>query len=185
MVSVREAELFFDRSLAGVTPGVVTLNGCGYDFWRWTNEKLASKLIGLDTKTEVIEGPEIPRLAVATAFDGETCFLIHPTDLGSFIRKHTTANYVGHNIGGFDYYFVRQHLQQIGDREAADIWFQVADEGRMACTMLADQLVRLAYGSGYPRPRDLATVAKRWAKIEDVDKDDPYRKRFGEIIDLD
>ena len=50
--------------------------------------------------------------------------------------------------------------------------------------MLLDQLVRLARGK-FPRRRDLAVLAQRYVNILDVDKDSPYRLRFGETIGQD
>ena len=61
---------------------------------------MASKLVAIDTETELAEPGKIPRLALAQAFDGETCYLIHPNDLGQFTREHARCNFVGHNLAG-------------------------------------------------------------------------------------
>ena len=50
--------------------------------------------------------------------------------------------------------------------------------------MILDQLIKLARG-GFPRRRDLSVVARKWANISDLNKDDPYRLRYGEIIGKD
>lgn len=51
-------------------------------------------------------------------------------------------------------------------------------------TMLLDQLCRLGFGA-FPRERDLGQVAASWAKVADLDKLDPWRLRYGEIIGTD
>jgi hypothetical protein len=47
--------------------------------------------------------------------------------------------------------------------------------------MLLDMLVRLARSDNYPAPRNLGEVAREYADLQ-VDKDDPYRTRYAEII---
>jgi DNA adenine methylase len=184
-MSVLEIETFFDQSLTGTVCGVVNLAGREHRYRQWSGEKLRSRLLGFDTETEVVDAPVIPRLAIATAYDGHVCYMIHPSDLGRFIQKHAKCNFVGHNIAGFDYHVVRQHLEHLLGQKACRAWFRIADRGRFACTMLLDQLVRLGRGSGYPRQRDLGTVARSWADIPDLDKKDPWRTRFGETIGVD
>jgi hypothetical protein len=50
--------------------------------------------------------------------------------------------------------------------------------------MILDMLLRLAQSDAYPRPRDLAVIAKEYVGLS-ISKDDPYRKRYGEIIGRD
>ena len=174
---------FFDKSLRGIIRGHVMVGGHQYEYRQWDGEELVSNLIAIDTETNLAEPGRLPRLALAQAFDGETCYLIHPDHLGNFIRAHATRNYVGHNIAGFDFLVIHRHLGHI-DRQARRKWLAVADEGRLADTMLLDQLCRLAFGA-YPRERHLGEVAAAWANISDLDKHDPWRLRYGEIIGVD
>ena len=51
-------------------------------------------------------------------------------------------------------------------------------------TMLLDELIRLARTDAYPVARDLGVVALEYAGME-IDKDDPFRLRYGEIIGRD
>jgi hypothetical protein len=51
-------------------------------------------------------------------------------------------------------------------------------------TMLLDELIRLARTDAYPRPRDLGVVALEYTGLE-IDKDDPFRLRYGDIIGRD
>ena len=60
----------------------------------------------------------------------------------------------------------------------------IAEADRMHDTMLLDELIRLARTDAYPRPRDLGVVALEYAGLE-IDKDDPYRLRYAEIIGRD
>src|SRR5262249_14218409 len=55
---------------------------------------------------------------------------------------------------------------------------------RLHDSMLLDMLLRLARDDTFPRPRDLAVVAGEYAGLV-VDKADPYRKRYGEILGRD
>ena len=58
------------------------------------------------------------------------------------------------------------------------------DESRLHCTMLLDQLIRLAETDEHPRNRDLGEIARQYAGV-DVDKTDPFRLRYGETIGKD
>ena len=180
-MSIAEIEAYFDTALTGLVHGVVTLAGRQYHYRQWQGERLASRLLSVDTETAVIQATEIPRLAVATAFDGQVCYLVHPDDIGRFILERRSCNWVGHNLGGFDFHVIQHHLKASGQERAARAWLRLADRGRMACTMLLDQLVRLANGATNTRQRDLAAVARDWTEIPDLDKDDPWRIRYGEI----
>lgn len=182
-LSIDEMRTFFDRSLRGLVRGDVVVGGRQYEYRQWDGEELDSKLISVDTETELAEPGKIPRLAVAQAFDVETCHLIHPDELGRFIRTHAKCNFVGHNIAGFDFHVIFQHLGRT-DRKARKAWLKVADDGRLADTMLLDQLCRLGFGT-FPRERHLGEVAASWAKVDDLDKNDPWRLRYGEIIGVD
>src|SRR5262249_2308631 len=55
---------------------------------------------------------------------------------------------------------------------------------RLHDSMLLDMLVRLARDDSYPDPRDLAVVAREYTGLE-IDKNDPFRMRYGEIIGKD
>ena len=65
--------------------------------------------------------------------------------------------------------------------EAIECWWAIAEEGRLHDSMLLDALVRLARSGAYPSHRDLGTVAGEYAGLA-VNKDDPYRLRYAEII---
>ena len=63
-------------------------------------------------------------------------------------------------------------------------WLRVVDNNKLTDTMLMDQLCRIAYGSRDPTYRNLGALAERYCEIF-IDKEDPYRMRFGETIGND
>jgi DNA polymerase I-like protein with 3'-5' exonuclease and polymerase domains len=166
----------------------ITISGQPFSYnRRWSGQRLlpADGYLALDTETEVVDlQRQIPRLALASvsAGDNDNC-LIHPDDLGKFILAHKSLHVTCHHAS-FDFWVVAEHLRLRGEEEAYRAWWDVADKNRLHDSMLLDMLVRLARDDSYPNPRDLAVVAKHYAGLE-VAKDDPYRKRYGEIIGKD
>ena len=136
------------------------------------SEKLFSP-IAIDTETEVIQQHEIPRLALATASDGSRHRLIHPKNLNAFIDLHADCHFVAHNAT-FDYEVIDKAIQ-------SERWREVCDAGRLHDTMILDSLVRLGKSDEMPTFRDLGSVAEHYLGLT-LDKDDPFRLRFGEII---
>lgn len=168
------------------------------------------KPIAFDTETELIRpknpadaGKEkyeldpthIPQLALATVSDGRTSFFLHPDQLVDFIRLHFREHFVGQNIA-FDFWVIDQHLKACSDdrREPAlSCWWQIADEGRLHDTLLLDMLFRLAQAVGFEAredqdtslsPRNLGELAEDYLGLF-IDKSDPFRKRYGELIGVD
>ena len=139
--------------------------------------------LGFDTETNTIVGIEIPELALASASTGAQHRLVHPDRVGAFIRRHGDRRLVVHNAA-FDYWVVAGHLAGRGERKALAAWKRAVDEGRLHDTMILDQLIRLAEADAHPRPRDLGVVAREYAGVE-VDKSDPYRLRYAEVIGRD
>lgn len=153
----------------------VKLGSEQYSFDVWgCSEKLTSP-IAIDTETELIDAFKIPRIAIAQVSDGRLHRLIRPTDLQAFIDEHSDAHFVAHNAS-FDFETIRAAL-----RDPLP-WVNVAEEGRLHDTMILDSLIRLAKDDSYPRPRDLGTLAKAYLGLF-IDKDDPFRLRYGELID--
>jgi hypothetical protein len=179
-MSISELSDYLDRSLRGVPEGELQLGSKTYAWRQWEGESLASKLIAVDTETELCSVGQVPKLAVMQAYDGQVCYLVHPTDVGAFFDMHAQAGFVAHNAA-FDWHVLHRHLKRCQRRQAR-LWLAVVDEHRLSDTMLLDQLVRLAYGSPHPVPRNLGAVAARWAGISDLDKTDPWRLRYGETI---
>jgi hypothetical protein len=149
----------------------------------YVGETLEGIWIGFDTETALIEGHKIPALALASASTGDQHRLIHPDRVGEFILAHEGLDYVFHNVA-FDFWVVAEHLALRREDEALQAWWAIADDDRMHDTMLLDQLIRLARDDAHPRPRNLAEVAREYAGLV-VDKSDPYRLRYAEIIGQD
>jgi hypothetical protein len=153
-------------------------------YFFWDGAVLDGDLLGFDTETALIQGHEIPELALASASAGATSScLIHPDQVGRFILAHPRARLVFHNCA-FDFWVIDRHLRERGEEAARSAWWTACDENRMSDTILLDQLLELARRDAEPRPRDLAVVGKRYAGLE-IDKNDPYRMRYGEIIGRD
>jgi DNA adenine methylase len=154
---------------------------------RWRGEPLcpADGYLAFDTETEVVDlRGQVPRMALASASAGErdSC-LIHPDDVGTFILAHRDLHFVCFNAS-FDFWAVEEHLRQRGEEAARRALWDIADQNRLHDAMLLDMLLRLARDDTYPRPRNLGVVAREYTGLE-VDKQDPYRLRYGEIIGQD
>jgi hypothetical protein len=177
------------RAAARPPLGVVTISGKPFTYIRrWSDEVLqpADGHLAIDTETEPIpDDPAAPppRLALASVSDGETHALIHPDDLGRFLLAHRGLRFVCHNAA-FDFWTIEQHFRQRGEEEARAAWWNIADDGRLHDSMILDGLVRLAKDDTFPRPFRLDVVAREYANLE-VDKEDPHRRRYGEIIGAD
>src|SRR5262249_43495901 len=86
----------------------------------------------------------------------------------------------GHNVT-FDFWVILQHLRLRGDTEGERLWWAIAENNRLHDSMLLDMLVRLAESDEEPVGRNLGELAQEYAGFV-IDKEDPYRKRYGEII---
>ena len=161
--------------------GSVQLQNREYPFEQWSGQRCSSQLIAIDTETTVVESRgQVPRLAVVQVFDGENVFLIKPKDVSAWLNLHRDCSFVAHNVQ-FDWHVVYRHFRRERDRVSMKRWLATVDEDRFTDTMLLDQLCRIAAGSRHHAPRNLADVAKQYCGIA-IDKQDPYRTRFGETI---
>jgi hypothetical protein len=97
----------------------------------WPGEVMAGDVIALDTETTLIEGVEVPTLALASASSGAQHVLIHPGQLGAFLLAHRDRRFVGQNVA-FDFWVVERHLRERGETEALHAWWAVADEDRLS-----------------------------------------------------
>jgi hypothetical protein len=152
-----------------------------YQFSMWCDEQLPDRLLSFDTETAAIKGNEVPRLALAAVHGdlGSSSF-IHPADLPRFIEQHSQAYWCCHNAA-FDFWVTAQALQ--AHPQALATWWDITGDGRLLCTMLLDSLIRLARTDEEPINRDLGTVSFEYCGLR-LNKDDPYRLRYGELIDM-
>jgi hypothetical protein len=110
--------------------------------------------------------------------DGTTTCLVHPSHVEMFLRQHRGNHLVAHNLA-FDFHVLNNHL---ADR----LWFRAltaeVTAGRFHDTMILDALIRLAT-NGTCHNRDLGKVSAEYLGST-LDKDSPYRKRFGEFLGM-
>ena len=174
-----------------ITTREVEISGFRFPYQRWLHgQRMTGRLIAIDTETEIIKDPEVPRLALVIASDGRQHVLIHPDDVGEFLLTHSQAEFVCHNVA-FDFWVIHEHLTETGEVDALNFWLHLVKVHRLHDTMLLDILLRLARGAGVNNdetrgvePRNLAVVTRFYTGLE-ISKEDPYRLRFGELIDCD
>jgi DNA adenine methylase len=167
----------------------VVISGTTYRYrTRWDGTPLAcpTGFLCIDTETDArlpLDGPEVQPLALASASDGTAHALVHPDDLGAFVLAHRGVRWVAHNAA-FDFWVAEHHLRRRGEQEALTAWWAAAEDGRLHDSMILDGLLRLARDDSFPRPRDLGVLAEQYAGLA-IDKSDPYRMRYGELIGKD
>jgi hypothetical protein len=160
---------------AEVGSGVVSLGSDRFEFSIWRSGERLRSPVAIDTETELIELGKIPRIALASVSDGAKHRLIKPVDLQAFVDLHSGAEFIAHNAA-FDFAVIRSSLQ---DPVA---WVEVADQGRLHDTMIADALIRLAKDDAYPQNRGLGLLSQLYLGVV-INKDDPFRLRYAELID--
>jgi DNA polymerase family A len=162
-------------------PIQIDLEGRAHEFAIWDGQQLPDRLLAYDTETGLIQGNEIPQLALATVHgDQGSSYFIHLQQLPRFITQHSQAYWCCHNAV-FDFWVTAQALQS--NSRALAAWWDAVGDGRLCCTMLLDCLIRLAQSDAEPINRDLGTVAAEYCRLE-IDKQDPFRTRYGELVDL-
>lgn len=144
--------------------------------------------IAVDTETDILNRPdEINNLALISASDGFRTILVHPDEIESFIYDHRKHHMVFHNFS-YDYWVIRKELLK-RSHTLASLWLDRVNQNLNHDTMILDGLVRIAQGKAESSEEDedkfymrgLGEVSKEYAGII-LDKSDPYRKRYFEII---
>ena len=144
-------------------------------FLIWDDQELAGRIIGIDTETHPIVEHQIPRLVVASVSDGEQHFVVERDRLAEFLEIHADRHFVAHNMG-FDFWVIQLWLE-----DSADQWWQIADRGKLHCTDLMEQLLRLAKCDEQPRNRGLDALALQYLEVRLFGKNDPRRMQFDTI----
>jgi len=175
----RHRQTFLDhfRQLSPTRHRSVQIGTRQFEFGIWQGQQLGTT-IAIDTETRLIQGTEIPELALASVSDGQQHYVVPVQRLGQFITQHRDHQFVAHNAA-FDFWVIERAL-----RPDSGAWWAIADQGRLHDTMLLDALLRLAATDEFPQNRDLGMIAQDYAGIP-IDKCDPYRLRYGEIIGQD
>ena len=137
--------------------------------------------MALDTETELVrQGLLAPPLVCLTWAEGETSGIVTRTDAKAKLDEILTRclseglNLVGQNIAydmGVLAYEYPEYLPVI---------FELYDRHQIHDTMLRDRLLCLARGELRNNRFSLADIAERRLGLK-VDKEDTYRKRYGEL----
>jgi len=143
------------------------------------------KWVGFDCETELIDFDDpthIPELALLTHYDdsGNSMF-VHPDHLADWVFTMKGKHLVGHNVA-FDFWVIAEHLSGQQEHYALSQWWTYAREGMFHDTVILDRLVALADSDEHPgNMQSLDKLAKKYLDIT-LDKSDPYRSRFSELI---
>lgn len=149
----------------------------------WDGEHIAAAYPSIDAETEVIQGQEIPRLAMLTACAGDEHYIIHYKDVVRFIEAHATAHWVFFNIA-FDFWVLHRYLSDHGRADLVTLLWDKVARNELHDVMLLDTLLGLARRGTADR-RNLAEVAADYVPGIALNKEDPYRLRYGELLERD
>ncbi len=155
----------------------------------WDGRPLAEPLVALDAETERIQSPaRIPGLVMLAASDGDRHVIVHPDDTARFLAAHAHTYWAGHNMAGFDFAVLVEHLRRRG--ESDDLLWQQAARGRLRDSLLLAQLANLAV-HGDPRAKEtwpdltLETLARDLCGLViDKEADSGYRLNYADIAGL-
>jgi hypothetical protein len=152
----------------------------------WNGKIFERKTLGIDTETVLIQSKShSPRMVLAGVSDGETNLILRPSEVDAFLAAHSDHVFVAHNAA-FDFWVLSEHTHRM---------WNIVESNRLHDTMYLDMLIRLATGLGEARigsdegklfPQGLGKLCTQHAKdlqlSYDVDKESPYRLRFGELL---
>jgi hypothetical protein len=138
--------------------------------------------LAFDTETELARPDRVAEMALMTVSNGQRHIILHPSQVPEFIQRHQGALWVGFN-SQYDWWVVRETLEWLSPAWAE--WRKVLEQDRLLDAMLLDFLTCLGEDRpGVHAPRGLGEVAQDVLGLE-IDKKDPYRMRYAEIIGKD
>jgi len=138
---------------------------------QWDGKRLKGTKLAIDTETTVSASQlEIPTLVICTASDGERSVWFPPAQVDSFLRVHRGCTLYAYNAP-FDFWVLNHRT----------LW-DMTNEGKYICLQLLWRLIRLAEGGVAERSGTLADACEVYGANK-VDKSDPYRMRYGELLD--
>ena len=147
--------------------------------YQWAGEQFSSGRIAIDCETTLASYPAVPTLVLTSVSDGIDSYILREVDeLRSFLELHSDREFIAHNCA-FDHAVI---VKALGDD--SQLWWEIVDDGRLRDTMLADALIGLAEHDRFPRNRDLGTVARAYVKRGDINKADPFRMRYSELLKI-
>ncbi len=151
--------------------------------WSWWNRQQLRRHFALDTETEPIIGPRVPRLAMVSVSDGRQNYVLQPRQLPDFLMQHLPNQYqmICHNVA-FDSWAMERDLTDLGAGMALDWLWSAVEEQRVHDTMLLAGLVSLAESDDDRLP-SLADAVQQYCGYQ-LEKD-TYRTRYAETIHQD
>ncbi|MBL8994508.1 MAG: hypothetical protein JNM63_14280, partial [Spirochaetia bacterium] len=151
----------------------------------WAGERIELPVIAFDTETELIQDHVVPRLALATSFDENEAIVIHPDQALEFLRVHQDQEFVFHNAA-FDFWVLFEHFAKTSASDlGTSLLWRLLDGHQIHDTMVLDLLLRIARGERKSSSRNLAELCRDFLGQDLLNKEDPYRIRYGEIIGKD
>lgn len=133
-------------------------------------------MLAIDTETTLFGNAEpVPRLVSIAVSDGQRTELLHRTDDWRPLVLHALAHGCVFQNAPFDVFVLL--------RVCPDLLGPVLDAytyGRIHDTTTRERLIDIAYGRGIRHKYNLDALAARHG--EHVDKADPWRLRYGELI---
>lgn len=161
----------------------VKISGKDYTYnTQWTGQFLFGPIIALDTETTVVELPDKPEFVLASVSNGVAHYLLDPKNLADFLDMHSDKHFAFQNIS-FDFWVIDRLLLSQNRLKTREAWWNMVEARRAHDTMILDMLYRLAQDDSYPNMRPLDVLAKFYCRLE-IDKSDPYRMRYGEILNV-
>jgi DNA polymerase I-like protein with 3'-5' exonuclease and polymerase domains len=147
----------------------------------WEGNLLGGPVIALDTETTVVEIPEYPTFVLASVSNGKEHYLLNPSNMADFLIVHKDKHFAFQNIS-FDFWVLHTLFTKQNCTDAITVLWDMIDSLHAHDTMILDMLYRLAINDAYPNMRPLDILSKEYVGLS-ISKDDPYRLRYGEILD--
>lgn len=164
---------------------------CGGRRWdcdlRWGGT-LRPGRVALDWETTVDDlSRVVPVGVLATVCDGRRAAVVHPDQIPALVREvHASGSSLVMQNAAFDLWVTEAALLDACDDAGVRLLRELIAAGRVWDVMLLDRLALLALGDGVARNRPLDQIARAWLDPAwKVDKADPYRMRYGELLGKD
>jgi len=159
------------------------LAGRSYPVRLYGGEHLPGPVVAFDSETALIQDRTIPALALASVYaDTGDAWIIPPEQLATFVQAHQDLHWIAHNAS-FDFWVVEQFLRKTSQEQARAAWWAIADQGRLHDTMILERLIALAETDEHPGSYQSLDKLAQQVGIR-LDKQDPYRLRYAELIGL-
>ena len=144
---------------------------------RWNGEYLGNQL-AVDTETKLIESQvKVPQLVLVTVSNGKGEYWLPPARVNDFLTVHKASRFYFYNAP-FDFWVL------VSQCESRILW-DAANSNRLCCLQLLWRLVKLATMGEPKRQGTLQDACEEFATGVSVNKTDPYRLRYHELLTHD